>query len=447
MWSVEHTGSGLTLACGYLESEQGEISQFLCLILAPLCLRVRKAKSKDGMQPTVMVASDYTHGSSQLSSDLAAPILGGMDERSNLTTWVDIDLDAIENNARYFVDHTGVQLMAVVKANGYGHGAQQTAQAATKGGATWCAVARAEEALWLREAGVDCPILILGLVPKGRMIAVVGQGLSLTVWDEGQIQAAAEAATEAGKSARLHLKVDTGMSRLGAQPEQAVGLARTIAQLEGLVYEGLLTHFACADEADPAPTDAQASLFRQTVEVLDAEGLRPPLVHAANSAASLTRPDVAYDIVRLGIAMYGLMPSPDCPLPPRVQPALAWKARLAQVKVLPPGRGVSYGHEYVTKGEERLGTVSIGYADGFRRTAGNQVLVGGRKVPVVGRVCMDQIVVQLDGVPEARAGDEVILIGEQGGEQITAEEVAANWGTINYEVTCGINARVPRLYA
>ncbi|MGD2252569.1 MAG: alanine racemase [Anaerolineales bacterium] len=382
-----------------------------------------------------------------MSSEGVAPILDGMDNREDYVIWVETDLGVIEQNARYFVENLGVRLMAVVKANGYGHGALPAAQAALKGGASWCAVARLEEALELREGGLKCPILIMGLTPNGRIRDMVRQGVSLTVWEEAQIQAAADAAAEAGMPARLHLKIDTGMSRLGAQPEQAVALARKIAQNVGLIFEGLLTHFACADEADPAPTDTQANLFRQTLEMLDAEGLRPPLVHAANSAASLTRPETSYDMVRMGIAMYGLQPSPDYTLSPQVRPALSWKARLAQVRVLPAGRGVSYGHDYVTRSEERLGTVAVGYADGFRRAEGNQVLVGGRKVPVVGRVCMDQIVVQLDTVPEARVGDEVVLIGEQGGDRITAEEVAERWRTIHYEVICGIGARVPRLYA
>jgi alanine racemase len=169
-------------------------------------------------------------------------------------------------------------------------------------------------------------------------------------------------------------------------------------------------------------------------------------VHAANSAASLTRPSAYFNLVRAGIAIYGLHPSPQCPLPTDFRPALQWKTVLSQVKNLPPGRGVSYGHIYTTQADERIGTLPVGYADGMRRTSGNLALVGGKRVPVIGRVCMDQMMVQLNGVSDAKAGDEVVLIGKQGEESLFAEEVAGNWGTINYEVTCGLAARVPRLY-
>lgn len=174
--------------------------------------------------------------------------------------------------------------------------------------------------------------------------------------------------------------------------------------------------------------------------------MRPPIVHAANSAASLMRPSAHFNLIRVGIAMYGLHPSPECMLPEAIHPALSWKSVLSQIKILPPGRGVSYGHSYTTHAHERIGTVPVGYADGFRRIIGNQALLGERRVAVIGRVCMDQIMVQLDNVPEATPGDEVVLIGKQGDASITAEDLSQAWDTINYEVTCGIAARVPRVY-
>ncbi len=214
----------------------------------------------------------------------------------------------------------------------------------------------------------------------------------------------------------------------------------------GISFEGVFTHFATADEANPTTSDAQEKRFRQAVEALDLNGLRPPIVHAANSAAGLTRPSAYFNLIRAGIAIYGLHPSSQCLLPTEFKPALQWKSVLSQVKTLPPGQGVSYGHIYTTRAIERIGTVPVGYADGFRRTSGNQVLVGGVKVPVVGRICMDQIMVQLDQVPHAAAGDEVVLIGSQGNERLSAEMLANTWDTINYEVTCGLAARVPRFY-
>jgi alanine racemase len=370
-----------------------------------------------------------------------------MDPSSKLSTWAEIDLTAIGTNVASLAASTRTQVMAVVKANGYGHGAVEVARAAVQAGASWCGVARPEEAVELREAGLACPLLVLGLSPQGTMAEMVSRRISMAVWDTAQIEVAAAAGRKAGVPARLHLKVDTGMSRLGADPESAVGLALMIAGMKGAVFEGLFTHYARADEDDPGPTERQEAVLRDVLRALAASGLRPPLVHAANSAAALQRPDSSFDLVRAGIVLYGLSPAPGFPLPGGFRPALSWKSQLSQVRVLPPGRGVSYGHEYVTRRVERIGTVPVGYADGYRRVKGNEALVGGRRVPVVGRVCMDQVMVQLDEVPEARAGDEVVLIGPQGDERIGADEVARRWGTITYEVVCGIGARVPRVYA
>jgi alanine racemase len=363
-----------------------------------------------------------------------------------LATWVEVDLACLETNVRHLARLASVPLMAVVKANGYGHGAVPAATAALRGGATWCGVARPEEALELRRGGLGCPILLLGWAPREALAELVAGSVSLTVWSAQQVDEIAGVARALSRKARLHLKVDTGMARLGVQPAEAVEFARRIGGTEGIALEGLFTHFACADDPASDVTQAQESELRSVVSALTAAGLRPGLVHAANSAGMLHRRSARFDLVRPGIALYGLEPSPLCPLPPALLPALAWKAVLTQVKVVPPGRGVSYGHQYTTVGEERIGTAAVGYGDGYRRSEGNQMLVGGRRVPVVGRVCMDQVLVQLDAVPEARAGDEVVLIGAQGGERLRAEDLAATWGTIAYEVVCGITSRVPRRY-
>ncbi len=369
-----------------------------------------------------------------------------MKEHDLYSTWVEVDLKSIQENIRWFLKHSLAQVMAVVKANAYGHGMIPVAKAALQAGARWCGVARIEEALDLRNAIPDCPILILGYTPPAQMKTAVEQGISLTIWDESQLEQAAVAARGSGRAARVHLKVDTGMSRLGVQPEKACLLAHKIARTTGVVFEGLFTHFARADEADRATTELQEARFRGVLEELEKASLRPQLVHTANSAASLRRPSAHFDLLRIGIAMYGLHPSAECHLPKSFKPALTWKAVLSQVKSVPAGTGVSYGHVYTTRQRELIGTIPVGYADGFRRIAENQVLVQGRRVPVIGRVCMDQIMVRLDDLPGAHAGEEVVLIGQQHGEQITAEEVALRWGTINYEVTSGISARVPRIY-
>ncbi len=363
-----------------------------------------------------------------------------------LATWVEVDLARLETNVRHLVRLASVPLMAVVKANGYGHGAVPAATAALRGGATWCGVARPEEALELRRGGLGCPILLLGWAPREALAELVAGSVSLTVWSASQVDEIAGVARALGRKARLHLKVDTGMARLGVQPPEAVEFARRIGKTDGVTLEGLFTHFACADDPASGVTQAQESELRSVESALTAAGLRPGLVHAANSAGMLLRRSARFDLVRLGIALYGLEPSTLCPLPPALQPALSWKAVLTQVKVVPSGRGVSYSHRYTTTGDERIGTAAVGYGDGYRRTDGNQVLVGGRRVPVVGRVCMDQVLLQLDAVPEARAGDEVVLIGAQDGERLRAEDLASAWGTIAYEVVCGITARVPRRY-
>jgi len=362
------------------------------------------------------------------------------------SSWVEINLGAIQNNIHYIHNRSNVQIMAVVKANAYGHGMVPVTRAAIKGGATWCGVARLEEALDFRQAGIECPLLLLGYTPPDRYVDAITKLVSITVWSQEQIDIAEQVSMQTGIKARVHLKVDTGMSRLGAQVEDAILLARNLNAQKFISFEGVFTHFARADESDPNPTDQQEHLFYQVIEALQAEGLCPPVIHSANSAASLTRPTAYFNLLRMGIAMYGLHPSSQCPLPPVFQPALTWKSVLSQVKILPAGRGVSYEHIYTTHKDERIGTIPVGYADGFRRTPGNIILIQGRRVPVVGRVCMDQIMVSLDTLPEAKTGEEVVLIGSQGEQTISAEEVARRWDTINYEVTCGIGARVPRIF-
>lgn len=362
----------------------------------------------------------------------------------DLSTWIDVDLTAIKANVKATSQIAGTPIMAVVKANGYGHGAVPVAKAAGEAGASWFAVARGEEAFELREGGLGQPILVFGHVPRDLLARAISEGISLTIWEADQIDAVASAASLAGAQAKIHLKVDTGMSRLGVQVNEAVSIAQRIINRSALELEGIYTHFARADEAKTLTTEAQLILFDEVLQSLET---RPKFVHAANSAAGIRHDRSRYDLIRLGIALYGLHPSNATQLDDRYRPALAWKSRLLRIEELESGRGVSYGHEYRTQKRERIGTVAVGYADGFRRIMGNQVIVDGRIVPVVGRVCMDLCMVQLDDAPGAQTGDEAVVIGEQGGQQISAEQVAELWGTINYEVTCGISARVPRIYS
>lgn len=362
------------------------------------------------------------------------------------STWVEIDLGTIENNIRYLHQSTGVQIMAIVKANGYGHGALETAQAAIKGGATWLGIARIEEGLELRSRLPDIPILVLGYTPPARFQIAIENRISIAVWNSSQLILANQISQVLQKKAKIHLKVDTGMSRLGVQPAECLPLVQQIISLPYIEFEGLFTHFARADEKDPTPTYLQEAIFRELVEKIKTQGIRPKITHAANSAAGITNQNTFFDLVRVGILTYGLDPSDECPAPPAIRPALSWKSVISHIKKLPAGRGISYGHEYVTQDFEWIGTVPVGYADGYRRTGNNIVLVSGKRVPVIGRICMDQLMILLDSVPWAKVGDEVTLLGEQDRESIRAEELARNWHTNNYEVVCSIGPRVPRVY-
>lgn len=369
-----------------------------------------------------------------------------MDNAGQRSTWVTVDLQVIRNNVRAAITRTGTPAMAVVKANAYGHGMVPVARAALEAGAAWCAVARVEEALSLRAAGINTPTLILGHTPPGMLAEAIANDIALTVWDSAQVEAIASAARAAGREALVHLKIDTGMNRLGAYPEAAAALARKLAEDSHIGLQGAFTHLARADEEDSTPTDRQAARLSEALAAIQEAARGPLIVHAANSAGGLFHPPLRFDLIRIGVAMYGLHPSEARPLPTEFRPALSWQAVLSHVKEVGAGEGISYGHTYVTRRQERIGTVPVGYADGYRRTSGNRVLVHGIEVPVVGRVCMDQILVQLDEIPAASSGDEVVLLGKQGEAQISAETIARRWGTINYEVVSGIAARVPRVY-
>ncbi len=373
-------------------------------------------------------------------------ILPSMMGPNGFSNWLEIDRQAIRNNIQSIQDLTRTPVMAVVKANGYGHGIIEVARIASEAGAAFCGIARIEEGLELRTAGIRMPLLVLGYTPPYRFDRAIEADISLTVFEPAQIDPLIEAARRVGKQATVHIKVETGMGRLGADPKTALAMLEQLHTCPEVEVEGLFTHYARADELNETATDSQERIFGQLVQSVMEKGLRPQIVHTANSAAALTRPDTHFDMVRMGIAMYGLAPSPVVPLPAGIQPGLTWKAQLCEVRTLPPGTGISYGHIYTTKEYERIGVVPVGYGDGYRRVPGNSVLVNGCKVPIVGRVCMDQMMVQLDSVPDAQIGDEVVLIGSQGEEKISADMLAERWQTINYEVVCGISARVPRIY-
>ena len=361
-------------------------------------------------------------------------------------TWVEVDLAAIRQNLRRIKNLTKSEVMAVVKANAYGHGYLPVAKAAAAAGASWFGIARPRMAIAMRQSGIDAKMLILGYISPERVQEMLQHEVSLTAWTAEQIHQISQEAEKTGKTARVHILTDTGMGRLGCHPEQTRDLLKLVENTQHVTAEGLFSHLAKADEANHSTTLEQEKVFRQVITDLEDHDLLPSILHLANSAGSLVFPSAHYNLIRVGIAMYGLPPSPDVALPDGIKPALEWKSVLASIKTLPPGHGVSYGHQYFTSGSEKIGVVPLGYADGFRRVPGNHVLIQGQKVPVVGRVCMDQCMVQLDSISNPQVGEEVILIGSQGDQEITADDLARTWETINYEVTCGIGSRVPRFF-
>jgi alanine racemase len=360
--------------------------------------------------------------------------------------WLEINLGAIRRNIQRIAKITQKPVMAVVKANAYGHGLFDVSKAAEKAGIARLCVARLEEAIALRDAGVNTPILVLGYTSPLDVPNAMKRSISLALFNPELAPQYEEAARCTEGKLNVHIKVDTGMGRLGIFPENAVQFIAQVAKMNSINIEGLFTHFACADEPQKKTTDDQVERFNHVIRELETIGIRPAIIHADNSAGSLYYSNAWYDAVRPGNAIYGLNPSSEAPLPEGFEPALTWKTRLTSVKILPPGSGISYGHRYTTSGNERIGASAVGYADGLRRKLGNVALVNGHRVIQVGQVCMDQTMWQLDSVPDAKVGDEVVLIGRQGNERITAEEVADSWQTINYEVVCGLSARVPRYY-
>jgi len=369
--------------------------------------------------------------------------------RPERPTWVEVDLEAIAFNVRRTreIVGPGVELLTVLKADAYGHGAIRVAHTAVNNGAAYCGVASLNEAVRLREAGIETPILILGYTPAWQARQAVRYGVTIALYDLDVARAFSRAACDLRRVARVHLKVDTGMGRLGLLPEQVVPFVEEMRVLPCLDIEGLFTHFSVADDEDLTYTLEQLRRFRDIVDRVRQIGVAIRLVHCANSAALLRLPESRFDMVRLGLAMYGLRPSPAVALPEGFRSALVWKTTIAQVKTLLPGSYVSYGNTYRTRGKEKIAVIPVGYADGFRRSPYHwrEVLVKGQRAPIVGRVCMDQSMIDVSRISNVRLGDEVVLIGGQGSDRITAEEVAGWLGTINYEVVSEILARVPRV--
>lgn len=363
--------------------------------------------------------------------------------------WADIDLDALAHNVRVLraAVRPEAQICAIVKANAYGHGDVEIARAALAAGATRLGVILVDEALRLRDGGIDAPILLLHEPPADRAAEVVANDLTSVVFTTATIGALGDAADRAGRSVKVHLKVDTGLNRLGAPPETLPEIAAALGKEQRLEIEGLFTHFAFADQPTNPFIDTQLARFEDATARLRALGIDPPIRHAGNSAACLTRPDAHFDMVRPGIALYGLSPGPEVGGTEGLRPVLALRARAAMVKRIAAGEAVSYGHRYRVDRPSTIVSIPLGYADGWPRLLANnaEVLVGGKRYAAVGTVTMDSFMADL-GDDTCEIGDEVTLIGAQGADRITADEVAARSQTINYEVTTRISSRIPRVF-
>ncbi len=361
--------------------------------------------------------------------------------------WAEVDVGAVQHNVELLTSIAGsAAVWAVVKADGYGHGAVQVAQAAISGGATGLCVALVQEGVALRTAGIDCPILVLSEQPPSELVDAVRSALELTVYSHGQLEAIAAAG---GHGHPVHLKIDTGMRRVGAAADDALSLAAAIAASPALRLAGLCTHLAVADDPADAFNAVQIESFDDVITALAVAGHQAPLVHAANSAATLALPEARFDMVRAGIAVYGISPGAalDQQAAP-LRPALSLRARVSHVKQVRSGDRISYGLRHKFDGNTVVATLPVGYADGVPRRffdVGGEVLIGGRRRPVVGVVTMDQLMVDC-GDTGVAIGDEAVLIGSQGGESITAADWAKLLGTIGYEVVCGISSRIDRRY-
>ena len=365
-------------------------------------------------------------------------------------TYAKIDLTAIRENLKALKARTGKEILAVVKADGYGHGALYCAKAA-EDLVYGFAVATAEEALSLREGGIGKPILILGPVPSASLKELIRAEIRLTVFETEKLALMEQAAVETGKTCYYHIKVDTGMGRIGLFPDDSgFETVRSFREFSHCVPEGIFTHLSCADTEDPEPTFRQLSLFRTFTERLISSGMRFPLIHSENSAAGILYPEEPFsNLTRAGIAMYGIAPSEDADFSEvPLTPALSLYSEVSFVKTVPAGTTVSYGAKFVTERESRIATISIGYADGYPRSLSGkgEVLIRGHRVPVIGRICMDQMMADVTGIPDVTEGDPVTLIGRDGEEEITLRELGALSGRFPYEFLCCLQKRIPRVY-
>lgn len=370
-----------------------------------------------------------------------------------MRVWKEIKLDAVKNNVKNIrgLLKDGVRLLAVIKADAYGHGAVEVAQSLLfDGGADYFGVATYGEAEQLRRAGINTPVLILGAVFDDEYAELVKDDITLTVFDFDTAKKLSDTAKKLGKTAKIHIKIDTGMARIGFLPsEDAVEEIIKISKLDGIEIEGMFSHFAKADEADKMPTRVQFEKFMFIKNELLKRGIKIPICHICNSAGIIDFPEYHLDMVRSGIITYGYYPSDFVNKDAlKLESAMSFKSRVVHIKTVEKGTSVSYGGTFTAKEKMKIATVSAGYADGYSRLLSNKadVIINGVRCRVLGRVCMDQLMVDATHLKNINLGDEVILFGKSGNNKVTVEETAEIMGTINYEVMCGLSRRVPGVY-
>ncbi|MFW6106068.1 MAG: alanine racemase [Desulfovermiculus sp.] len=376
--------------------------------------------------------------------------------------WAEIDLQAIAYNCTYVrsLIPPGTRFMAVVKANGYGHGSVAVAQTALQNGADSLAVARLDEALELRRAGIQAPLLVFGPLPVSCLTTLLDFDLIPTMASHSMAETFSQKASQMGVRIPAHLKIDTGMGRLGinAVPQidqgqdfhpQAPNIIEQICRLPGLDFQGAYTHLAQADADDTSHAQSQILCFTSLLQALAQVGLEFPVRHMANSAAVLRLPEAHFDLVRPGLMLYGLSPRPeDQAITRPLQPAMTLKARVSQVKQVAPGFKISYGSTFIAENNTTIATIPVGYADGFFRILSNagHMLIHGERALIAGRICMDQTMLDVGHIPDVRPGDEVVIYGRQGNGHISVDETARRCSTINYEIVSSLMARIPRIY-
>lgn len=407
---------------------------------------VKGGNQSDMSLVTRAMMEDETHHEELVRQTQIAEVVNVLSQ-SILPSRVEIDTEALANNAKLIKSHIGddVEMMAVVKSNGYGHGSVTAARTALLNGATYLAVANMAEAMELRDAGITAPILALSYVPVFAVRQAIQQNISIVLFDFELAQQYERVARDVDGKLKVHIKVDSGMGRLGVLPNEAVRLFRSVHAMQNLEIEGIYTHFSVADE-NKEFTQEQLKVFNGVVASLKATGFQFKYIHAANSAAILGEKDSFLNIVRAGLLLYGLSPTTEWHVPEGLQPAMSWKTVVAQVKELPPNSTVGYGNTYRTRQHETIAVLPVGYADGLRRSpqTWREVLVHGKRAPIVGRISMEKATINVTNIPDVSIGDEVVLLGKQGDDEISAEEIAQWLGTINYEVVTSILPRVPR---